>query len=144
MNKLHQYKQKPWKLSIFYIKKCTTSNQKFPTLCSADAFEVWISQIKRINFCSLEFQNINAIDTIIWLYELCKWNFILQLFNHHIKRWIMLKLKMLLWIEVQIWKERGLQGNCVLDKNIRNCRKKLSTIREKNEIGFNLDIQPEH
>lgn len=35
-----------------------------------------------------------------------------------------------IWIEVQIWKERGLQGNCVLDKNIRNCRKKLSTIRE--------------
>lgn len=27
-------------------------------------------------------------------------------------------------------KIRGLQGKCVLDKNIRNCRKKLSTIRE--------------
>lgn len=60
--------------------------------------------------------------------------------------WRMLKLKMLLWIEVQIWKvrERRLQGNSVLDKNIRNYMKKLSTSKRKNEIGFNLDSQPEH
>lgn len=53
---------------------------------------------------------------------------------------------MLLWIEVQIWKvrERRLQGNSVLDKNIRNYMKKLSTSKRKNEIGFNLDIQSEH
>lgn len=59
--------------------------------------------------------------------------------------WRMLKLKMLLWIEVQIWKvrERRLQGNSVLDKNIRNYMKKL-TSKRKNEIGFNLDIQSEH
>lgn len=69
-----------------------------------------------------------------------------KLFNHHINMWRMLKLKMLLWIEVQIWKvrERRLQGNSVLDKNIRNYMKKLSTSKRKNEIGFNLDIQSEH
>lgn len=128
MNKHHEYKQKHWTFSFFYLDM-HSSNKDFQH-CDLMLLKCEFHKLSVSISVPWNFRIFNATDTIIWWYEPCKWNFILQLFNHHIKRWIMLKLKMFLWIEVQIWKERGLQGNCVLVKNIRNCRKKLSTIRE--------------
>lgn len=42
-------------------------------------------------------------------------------------------------------KIRGLQGKCVLDKKHKKLQEKtINYKRKQNEIGFNLDIQPEH